>query len=301
MLNQQMQQAVNANISTQEQQVAPAAPVEQPVEQPVVEQPQAVQPQQTFTQAQPQVQSFNPNWDVPQYQPAQQPFAQPQVEMPATDIPNTIAPEQEATTATEQTFEQQISAREEKLARLEALIGWQTEEAKPEEPQEEVKPEEPVINQEPESEEENLNYKAKWMEQTSRLSQLESENYRLQQQLKYANLELEDNATRYWSLKDRQIELNNSIESLRNKVTPDELADLSERYKVWTNANTDATSVQLVQSLCWLLTQVTWKDASGIFDDYLATRTNKDIPFTSHSDNSSINTSNNNRPTRLSL
>lgn len=293
MLNQQMQQAVNANISTQEQQVAPAAPVEQPVEQPAVEQPQAQQQQEVQYQEQPQVQSFNPNWDVPQYQPQQQEYVQPQVEIPATDIPNTIVPEQEATTAPK---DQPAYARDQNLAELESLIRWSNQ-PKEEEPA----PEEPAINTVPVSDEENENYKMKWMEQTSRVSQLESENYRLQQQLKYANLELEDNATRYWTLKDRQIELNNSIESLRNKVTPDELADLSERYKVWTNANTDATSVQLVQSLCWLLTQVTWKDASGIFDDYLATRTNKDIPFTSHSDNSSINNNQSNRPMRLSL
>lgn len=296
MLNAQMQQAVNANISTPEQQ----APV---MESPVQEQQQmevqapTQQDVQMPQQEIPQVQAFDPNgqfvqpYAAPaQEMPKQEPQVQ-QVETKATDIQNEVAPaQQEATIPNqEQPTEQPKFARDEELTKLEELIRGP------------VKSTEAEINPEPASEEENLNYKVKYMEQASRASELEAENYRLKQQLKYTNLELEDNATRYWTLKDRQIELNNSIESLRNKVTPDELVDLSERYKVWAATNTDATSVQLVQSLCGLLTQVTWKDASWIFDDYLATRTNKDIPFTSHSDNSSINNLNNNRPARLSL
>ena len=142
MLNQQMQQAVNATISTQEQQVAPAAQVEQPVEQPVVEQPQAQQPQEVQYQEQPQVQSFNPNWDVPQYQPQQQEYVQPQVEMPATDIPNTIVPEQEATTAPK---DQPAYARDQNLAELESLIRWSNQ-PKEEEPAPEEAGEEEDVN-----------------------------------------------------------------------------------------------------------------------------------------------------------
>jgi len=46
------------------------------------------------------------------------------------------------------------------------------------------------------------------------------------------------------------MELNNDIESLKNKVTPDDLIDLSDKYRVWTNVPNDATSVQLVQTIC---------------------------------------------------
>jgi len=103
-------------------------------------------------------------------------------------------------------------------------------------------------------------------------------------------------------LKDRQMELNNDIESLKNKVTPDDLIDLSDKYRVWTNVPNDATSVQLVQTICWLLSTVTWKNADWIFEDYLATRTNKDIPFTSsHSDNTSMSTSGRGWDSRISL
>jgi hypothetical protein len=79
--------------------------------------------------------------------------------------------------------------------------------------------------------------------------------------LKYANLELEDSTSRYGTLKDRQMELNNDIESLKNKVTPDDLIDLSDKYRVWTNVPNDATSVQLVQTICSLLSTVTGKNA----------------------------------------
>jgi hypothetical protein len=102
-----------------------------------------------------------------------------------------------------------------------------------------------------------LNYKVRWKEEAAKSSQLEAENYRLQQQLKYANLELEDSTSRYGTLKDRQMELNNDIESLKNKVTPDDLIDLSDKYRVWTNVPNDATSVQLVQTICSLLSTVT--------------------------------------------
>ncbi|MBR6908338.1 hypothetical protein IKN40_07870 [bacterium] len=103
------------------------------------------------------------------------------------------------------------------------------------------------MSDEPESEEENLNYKVKWKEVVSKNAQLEAENYRLQQQLKFSNLNLEDITNRYGTLKDRQIELNNDIESLTNKVTHDDLIDVSDKYRVWKNVKNDATEVQLVQ------------------------------------------------------
>ena len=290
MLNQEMQNAINATMTADnsQQPAQEAATTEQQttqvdtnVQQP--EQPEQAQPEQ---QVQPEQQQFDPNWQQ-----------QPAVEN------NTVTPEQDVTIATPEPQEEQQQAfsRDEELNELEAMLKWNQTPAQPEQ-QPEVQPETEPEKEEPISEEENLNYKVKWKEEAAKTSQLEAENYRLQQQLKYANLELEDSTSRYGTLKDRQMELNNDIESLKNKVTPDDLIDLSDKYRVWTNVPNDATSVQLVQTICWLLSTVTWKNADWIFEDYLATRTNKDIPFTSsHSDNTSISTSGRNQDNRISL
>ena len=290
MLNQEMQNAINATMNadnSQQQPAQEAATTEQvdnnvQQEQPVqTEQP--TQPEQTNEQVQQQ-----------QTQPVQP--EQPVVEN------NTVTPEQDVTTVSpEQSNEQQQAfSRDAELDELEAMLKW-NQETKPEE-QTETTPEPEPEKEQPISEEENLNYKVKWKEEAAKSSQLEAENYRLQQQLKYANHELEDSTSRYGTLKDRQMELNNDIESLKNKVTPDDLIDLSDKYRVWTNVPNDATSVQLVQTICSLLSTVTWKNADWIFEDYLATRTNKDIPFTSsHSDNTSMSTSGRNSDNRISL
>ena len=290
MLNQEMQNAINATMTADnsQQPAQEAATTEQQttqvdtnVQQP--EQPVQAQPEQ---QVQPEQQQIDPNWQQ-----------QPAVEN------NTVTPEQDVTTDTPEQQEEQQPAfsRDEELNELEAMLKWNQTPAQSEQ-QPEAQPETEPEKEEPISEEENLNYKVKWKEEAAKTSQLEAENYRLQQQLKYATLELEDSTSRYGTLKDRQMELNNDIESLKNKVTPDDLIDLSDKYRVWTNVPNDATSVQLVQTICWLLSTVTWKNADWIFEDYLATRTNKDIPFTSsHSDNTSISTSGRNVDNRISL
>lgn len=285
-----MQNAINATMTADnnQQPAQEAATIEQvdtssqQVEQPTQPAEQIVQPEQPNVNQQQQVQPAQPE--------------QPVVEN------NTVTPEQDVTIATPEPHEEQQPAfsRDAELDELENMLKWKTE-AK-QEVQTETTPEPEPEKEQPISEEENLNYKVKWKEEASRNSQLEAENYRLQQQLKYANLELEDSTSRYGTLKDRQMELNNDIESLKNKVTPDDLMDLSDKYRVWTNVPNDATSVQLVQTICWLLTTVTWKNADWIFEDYLATRTNKDIPFTSsHSDNTSMSTSGRNVDNRISL
>ena len=287
-----MQNAINATMTADNNQQQPAQEAatteqvdtsSQQVEQPTQPTEQQVQPEQPNVNQQQQVQPAQPE--------------QPVVEN------NTVTPEQDVTIATPEPHEekqQQAFSRDAELDELENMIKW-----KPEAKQEvkvETTPEPEPVKEQPISDEENLNYKVKWKEEASRNSQLEAENYRLQQQLKYANLELEDSTSRYGTLKDRQMELNNDIESLKNKVTPDDLMDLSDKYRVWTNVPNDATSVQLVQTICWLLTTVTWKNADWIFEDYLATRTNKDIPFTSsHSDNTSMSTSGRNADNRISL
>lgn len=286
MLNQEMQNAINGSMAEQTQiqpeQTEQVDTTWQQVEQQSTEQPE-----------QPQEQQFDPNWNQQPTQPAQTEVAEEN---------NTVTPEQDVTTATPEPQEEQPKAfsRDEELNELENMLKWnqtpEQPEAQPEtEPEKEV-PEEPI------SDEENLNYKVKWKEEASKTAQLEAENYRLQQQLKYANLELEDSTNRYGTLKDRQMELNNDIESLKNKVTPDDLIDLTDKYRVWTNVPNDATSVQLVQTICQVLTRVTGKNADWIFEDYLATRTNKDIPFTSsHSDNTSMSNSGRGWDNRISL
>lgn len=286
MLNQEMQNAINGSMAEQTQiqpeQTEQVDTTWQQVEQQSTEQPE-----------QPQEQQFDPNWNQQPAQPAQTEVAEEN---------NTVTPEQDVTTATPEPQEEQPKAfsRDEELNELENMLKWnqtpEQPEAQPEtEPEKEV-PEEPI------SDEENLNYKVKWKEEASKTAQLEAENYRLQQQLKYANLELEDSTNRYGTLKDRQMELNNDIESLKNKVTPDDLIDLTDKYRVWTNVPNDATSVQLVQTICQVLTRVTGKNADWIFEDYLATRTNKDIPFTSsHSDNTSMSNSGRGWDNRISL
>lgn len=290
MLNQEMQNAINATMTADnnQQPAQEAATTEQQTTQVDTnvqqdEQPVQAQPEQ---QVQPEQQQFDPNWQQ-----------QPAVEN------NTVTLEQDVTTTTPEQHEEQQPAfsRDEELNELEAMLKWNQTPAQPEQ-KPEAQPEAEPEKEEPISEEENLNYKVKWKEEAAKTSQLEAENYRLQQQLKYANLELEDSTSRYGTLKDRQMELNNDIESLKNKVTPDDLIDLSDKYRVWTNVPNDATSVQLVQTICWLLSTVTWKNADWIFEDYLATRTNKDIPFTSsHSDNTSISTSGRIQDNRISL
>lgn len=290
MLNQEMQNAINATMTADnnQQPAQEAATTEQQTTQVDTDvqqngQPVQAQPEQ---QVQPEQQQFDPNWQQ-----------QPAVE------DNTVTPEQDVTTATPEQHEEQQPAfsRDEELNELEAMLKWNQTLAQPEQ-KPEIQPETEPEKEEPISEEENLNYKVKWKEEAAKTSQLEAENYRLQQQLKYVNLELEDSTSRYGTLKDRQMELNNDIESLKNKVTPDDLIDLSDKYRVWTNVPNDATSVQLVQTICWLLSTVTWKNADWIFEDYLATRTNKDIPFTSsHSDNTSISTSGRMQDNRISL
>lgn len=283
-----MQNAINATMTADNsQQPAQEAATTEQVDNNV----QQEQPVQTEQPAQPE----QPNEQV-----QQQPTQPVQPEQPVVEN-NTVTPEQDVTTATpEQSNTQQKFSRDAELDELEAMLKW-NQEAKPEEevkPEPEAQPE----KEEPISEEENLNYKVKWKEEAAKSSQLEAENYRLQQQLKYANLELEDSTSRYGTLKDRQMELNNDIESLKNKVTPDDLIDLSDKYRVWTNVPNDATSVQLVQTICSLLSTVTGKNADWIFEDYLATRTNKDIPFTSsHSDNTSMSTSGRIQDNRISL
>ena len=283
-----MQNAINATMTADnsQQPAQEAAITEQAETQVDTTAQQPEQQVQTEQPAQPEQQQFDPNWQQ-----------QPAVEN------NTVTPEQDVTTATPEQHEEQQPAfsRDEELNELEAMLKWNQTPAQPEQ-QPEAQPETEPEKEEPISEEENLNYKVKWKEEAAKTSQLEAENYRLQQQLKYANLELEDSTSRYGTLKDRQMELNNDIESLKNKVTPDDLIDLSDKYRVWTNVPNDATSVQLVQTICWLLSTVTWKNADWIFEDYLATRTNKDIPFTSsHSDNTSISTSGRNQDNRISL
>ena len=291
MLNQEMQNAINATMTADnsQQPAQEAATTEQvdtssqQVEQSTQPAEQQVQPEQPNVNQQQQVQSAQPE--------------QPVVEN------NTVTPEQDVTITTPEPHEEQQPAfsRDAELDELEAMLKGN--QAQPEQQQEQQPEPETVPEKEtPISEEENLNYKVKWKEEAAKSSQLEAENYRLQQQLKYANLELEDSTSRYGTLKDRQMELNNDIESLKNKVTPDDLIDLSDKYRVWTNVPNDATSVQLVQTICSLLSTVTGKNADWIFEDYLATRTNKDIPFTSsHSDNTSISTSGRMWDNRISL
>lgn len=283
-----MQNAINATMTAETNQQEPAQETANTEQTETQVDTQAEQVQQPVQPEQPNV---NQQQEV---QPAQQ--EQPVVEN------NTVTPEQDVTTTTPEPNEdkQPAFSRDAELDELENMIKWKSE-TKPS-VQTETTPEPEPVKEQPISEEENLNYKVKWKEEASRNSQLEAENYRLQQQLKYANLELEDSTSRYGTLKDRQMELNNDIESLKNKVTPDDLMDLSDKYRVWTNVPNDATSVQLVQTICWLLTTVTWKNADWIFEDYLATRTNKDIPFTSsHSDNTSMSTSGRNNDNRISL
>lgn len=289
MLNQEMQNAINATMTADngQQQAQDAATTEQTTTQ-VDTNVQQTEQEQVQPEAQPEQQQFDPNWN-------QQQDAQPAEEN------NTVTPEQDVTTATpEQQKEEQQPAfsRDEELDELEAMLKWNQKQEPEVQPEPEPEPE----KEEPISEEENLNYKVKWKEEAAKSSQLEAENYRLQQQLKYANLELEDSTSRYGTLKDRQMELNNDIESLKNKVTPDDLIDLTDKYRVWTNVPNDATSVQLVQTICQVLTRVTGKNADWIFEDYLATRTNKDIPFTSsHSDNTSMSNSGRGWDNRISL
>lgn len=286
-----MQNAINATMTADNsQQPAQEAATTEQVDTVWQQAEQQVQPEQqvqTEQHAQPEQQQFDPNWQQ-----------QPAVE------DNTVTPEQDVTTATPEPHEEQQPAfsRDAELDELEAMLKWNQKPEPEKQPEQQTEPETVPEKEEPISEEENLNYKVKWKEEAAKTSQLEAENYRLQQQLKYANLELEDSTSRYGTLKDRQMELNNDIESLKNKVTPDDLIDLSDKYRVWTNVPNDATSVQLVQTICWLLSTVTWKNADWIFEDYLATRTNKDIPFTSsHSDNTSISTSGRNQDNRISL
>ena len=285
-----MQNAINATMTADnsQQPAQEAATTEQAETQVDTTAQQPEQQVQTEQPAQSEQQQFDPNWQQQQ----------------AVEN-NTVTPEQDVTTATPEPHEEQQPAfsRDEELNELEAMLKWNQTPTQPEQKSEEqTQPETEHEKEEPISEEENLNYKVKWKEEAAKTSQLEAENYRLQQQLKYANLELEDSTSRYGTLKDRQMELNNDIESLKNKVTPDDLIDLSDKYRVWTNVPNDATSVQLVQTICWLLSTVTWKNADWIFEDYLATRTNKDIPFTSsHSDNTSISTSGRNVDNRISL
>ena len=286
-----MQNAINATMTADNsQQPAQEAATTEQVDTAWQQAEQQVQPEQqvqTEQPAQPEQQQFDPNWQQ-----------QPAVEN------NTVTPEQDVTTATPEQHEEQQPAfsRDAELDELEAMLKWNQKPEPEKQPEQQTEPETVPEKEEPISEEENLNYKVKWKEEAAKSSQLEAENYRLQQQLKYANLELEDSTSRYGTLKDRQMELNNDIESLKNKVTPDDLIDLSDKYRVWTNVPNDATSVQLVQTICWLLSTVTWKNADWIFEDYLATRTNKDIPFTSsHSDNTSISTSGRNADNRISL
>ena len=288
MLNQEMQNAINATMAADNSQP------EQTQEATTEQVDTNWQAQEVQTEPESNEQQFDPNWNQQEVQPAQ---AEQTVEEN-----NAVTPEQDVTTDSPEKSEEKQSdfSRDAELNELEAMLKW-NQEAKPqveEQPEPEAQPE----KEEPISEEENLNYKVKWKEEAAKSSQLEAENYRLQQQLKYANLELEDSTSRYGTLKDRQMELNNDIESLRNKVTPDDLIDLSDKYRVWTNVPNDATSVQLVQTICWLLSTVTWKNADWIFEDYLATRTNKDIPFTSsHSDNTSMSTSGRGWDNRISL
>ena len=284
-----MQNAINATMTADnsQQPAQETATTEQQTTQVDTNVQQPEQQVQTEQPAQPEQQQFDPNWQQ-----------QPAVE------DNTVTPEQDVTTATPEPHEEQQPAfsRDAELDELEAMLKWNQKPEPEKQPEQQTEPETVPEKEEPISEEENLNYKVKWKEEAAKSSQLEAENYRLQQQLKYANLELEDSTSRYGTLKDRQMELNNDIESLKNKVTPDDLIDLSDKYRVWTNVPNDATSVQLVQTICWLLSTVTWKNADWIFEDYLATRTNKDIPFTSsHSDNTSISTSGRNQDNRISL
>lgn len=288
MLNQEMQNAINATMTADNSQQ------EQTQEATTEQVDTNWQAQEVQAEPESNEQQFDPNWNQQEVQPAQ---AEQTVEED-----NAVTPEQDVTIDSPEKSEEKQSdfSRDAELNELEAMLKW-NQEAKPqveEQPEPEAQPE----KEEPISEEENLNYKVKWKEEAAKNSQLEAENYRLQQQLKYANLELEDSTSRYGTLKDRQMELNNDIESLRNKVTPDDLIDLSDKYRVWTNVPNDATSVQLVQTICWLLSTVTWKNADWIFEDYLATRTNKDIPFTSsHSDNTSMSTSGRGWDNRISL
>lgn len=290
MLNQEMQNAINGSINEEQAQTQPEQQV-QPEQQTQPE--QTNQPEQQVDTTWQQEQAFDPNWN------------QQQTQHETVVENNTVTPEQDVTTTTPEQHEEQQPAfsRDEELNELEAMLKWNQTQAQPEQkPEEQTQPETEPEKEEPISEEENLNYKVKWKEEAAKTSQLEAENYRLQQQLKYANLELEDSTSRYGTLKDRQMELNNDIESLKNKVTPDDLMDLSDKYRVWTNVPNDATSVQLVQTICSLLSNVTWKNADWIFEDYLATRTNKDIPFTSsHSDNTSMSTSGRGWDNRISL
>jgi len=288
MLNQEMQNAINATMAADNSQ-------QEQTQEAITEQVDTNwQAQEIQAEPESNEQQFDPNWNQQEVQPAQ---AEQTVEEN-----NAVTPEQDVTTDSPEKSEEKQSdfSRDAELNELEAMLKW-NQEAKPqveEQPEPEAQPE----KEEPISEEENLNYKVKWKEEAAKSSQLEAENYRLQQQLKYANLELEDSTSRYGTLKDRQMELNNDIESLKNKVTPDDLIDLSDKYRVWTNVPNDATSVQLVQTICWLLSTVTWKNADWIFEDYLATRTNKDIPFTSsHSDNTSMSTSGRGWDSRISL
>lgn len=291
MLNQEMQNAVNATMNAEwVQQEATQEAVNLETEQTWVDnnvvetntEAQVVEEQQAQ-----EVQTFDPNgWNAP---------------LETEDENIAVTPDQDVTIATEDKPEEQWFSRDDELNELEAMLKWTAQAEVQEEPQKH-ETESNEMSDEPESEEENLNYKVKWKEVTTKNAQLEAENYRLTQQLKYANLELEDSANRYGTLKDRQIELNNDIESLRNKVTHDDLADLSDKYRIWKNVENDATSVQLVQTICWLLTEVTWKNAEWIFEDYLATRTNKDIPFiSSHSDNTSVSLNGNQAVNRISL
>lgn len=288
MLNQEMQNAINATMAADNSQQ------EQTQEATTEQVDTNWQAQEVQAEPESNEQQFDPNWNQQEVQPAQ---AEQTVEEN-----NAVTPEQDVTIDSPEKSEEKQSdfSRDAELNELEAMLKW-NQEAKPqveEQPEPEAQPE----KEEPISEEENLNYKVKWKEEAAKSSQLEAENYRLQQQLKYANLELEDSTSRYGTLKDRQMELNNDIESLKNKVTPDDLIDLSDKYRVWTNVPNDATSVQLVQTICWLLSTVTWKNADWIFEDYLATRTNKDIPFTSsHSDNTSMSTSGRGWDNRISL
>lgn len=245
-----MQNAINATMTADnsQQPAQEAATTEQvdtssqQVEQSTQPAEQQVQPEQPNVNQQQQVQSAQPE--------------QPVVEN------NTVTPEQDVTITTPEPHEEQQQAfsRDAELDELEAMLKGN--QAQPEQQQEQQPEPETVPEKEtPISEEENLNYKVKWKEEAAKSSQLEAENYRLQQQLKYANLELEDSTSRYGTLKDRQMELNNDIESLKNKVTPDDLIDLSDKYRVWTNVPNDATSVQLVQTICSLLSTVTGKNA----------------------------------------
>lgn len=295
MLNQEMQNAVNATMNAEtapeatQEAVSPEATTTETEQVDTTWQDvQQTEENVVAAEQQQEVQSFDPNWwNAP-------------IESKEEDI--AVASEQESATITEhEKTEESTFSRDDELNSLEAMLKWETE-SKQEVVEDKPENNEIEMSDEPESEEENLNYKVKWKEVVSKNAQLEAENYRLQQQLKFANLNLEDITNRYGTLKDRQIELNNDIESLTNKVTHDDLIDVSDKYRVWKNVKNDATEVQLVQWVCWLLHEITWKDTAWIFEDYLATRTNKDIPFiSSHSDNTSVTVGGNQWASRISL